>query len=539
MQRYFLVILIIFGFSRIVLAVGPLDNKPKVTPPMRTVAPPTDKQIATEKAAVGASSVSSAESAEMASGDGQGYTDIEAQISKECRLLQPYARSINPASSMGAHIEKMVAACNAFMGFFGSQSLCIKSQLVSSKACLDSELLNNANIAVQLLGSVGSMAIQDSCSTIAKVMDISKNAFSLYTTACNAARLTCSSKCASAVTQVKTLMTAKTTSEAALNPQQCNQAEISVEKQAQIDVAISQATVGYGAAEATRLLEEGITECRTFISGVALPALSRIGENLDRELLASDRRSVAGKVKTCEADFGKMVASAGATGLSLLASYAQAKKCEQQTAAAQAAAPLNCNDPKNSQIPDCICAKSPRSVGCANSLAKASGSLNAADTPSSLAQASTPKLGTRSLGNETPLGRDPASANGKSAASTGSVGGAQAGAPVGGNGGSGGLGGSDGRGSGGKETPTFGRGSRFNTNVNSGYDGGGSGGFRRGGFGSEAEAKTAFENYKKGMDPVKVAAQAWAKEVSPQNGRSNFEKVKSRYNDNRRTLIGK
>ncbi len=537
MQRYFLVVLIIFGYSEVGFADRTLPE-----PPIMNQGPPTPaapSAAASAGASTAVSGASSANNAEIASGDGQGNVDIEAQISKDCALLKPYPSSIDPTSVVGVQLGKMVEACGAFVGSFGiSQGLCINTQAGSSAVCLRSELLNNANIGIQLLGSVGSMAIQDSCSTIAKVMDISKNAFSLYSMACNAARATCTLKCGSIVEKVKTFKAVQSTTHAALSAQlTCTQVDMSKAAQEELRIAIAIAAAGSSAGgEPTVITNNGIAACQTFIAS-ALTALSSMGVNLDRELLVTDRKSVAGKLKTCEADFGNMVASAGASALSLLASYAQAQKCEQQTKAAQAAQ-LNCDDPKNKNIPDCICQKSPRSEGCANSLVKASGSLNAASSTSSVAQASVPKLGERSVASETPLGKDPATAGGKSA-SSGSVGGAQAGAPVGGSGGGGGAGGSDGRGSGGKETPTFGRGSRFSTNVNSGYDGGGSGGFRRGGFSSEAEAKVAYENYKKNRDPVKVAAQAWAKEVSPQNGRSNFEKIKSRYNDNRRTLIGK
>ncbi len=134
------------------------------------------------------------------------------------------------------------------------------------------------------------------------------------------------------------------------------------------------------------------------------------------------------------------------------------------------------------------------------------------------------------------VNRDPAGVAEKStAAAGGAQGGGGAGAPVGG---SGGVGGTDGTGAGGgQEMPGGHRGRGYNTNVMGGYDGG-SGGGSRGGFRSDADANKALANYRKGIDPVKVAAQAWSREVSPQSGRSNFEKIKSRYNDNRRTLVG-
>jgi hypothetical protein len=121
-------------------------------------------------------------------------------------------------------------------------------------------------------------------------------------------------------------------------------------------------------------------------------------------------------------------------------------------------------------------------------------------------------------------------------AATDSGSGGLPGAPSGGGGGVGGAGGGTG---GGAQDGFAGGGRRLNTNILGGGSGGSGGGA---GFGSGAGygEDPSLRAYKPGgaKDPSRTIASQLAKEVTGQGGRSNWEKVKSRYIDNSGKLLG-
>ncbi len=447
--------------------------------------------------------------------DGKGLDEVVTAVKGLCDKLSSHQSNFSPAGPIGAKIKAVQHSCTTYPN---AQKLCVSSQKLGSDACLQESSigLNEATLAMQGLMAVGSAVITDSCGKAAQMVDIAKKGVAVYTVACNAQRIVCSTACgrvAEHITAIKAATGGKDNGTVAVAP--CTKADIP--------------TVGSTGNEI-----EDMNKCDD--ARVALENdLNQISVQLSLELVDTDRSSVSGKKKTCAVDFAGFTASAVATAGSLVQSYLQAQKCEKETAAKAAMAPLNCDDPANNSVPECICKRAPRSQGCANSLVKAGGP-EAATASGSTAPT---LLGTRSgLPPEgTTVGRDPAGVAEKSTAAS-NAGGAHAGAPVGGSGSGGGIGGTDGSGAGGQEMPGGHRGRGYNTNVMGGYDGGGGSGGGRGGFRSDADANKALANYRKGIDPVKVAAQAWSREVSPQSGRSNFEKIKSRYNDNRRTLVG-
>jgi len=106
--------------------------------------------------------------------------------------------------------------------------------------------------------------------------------------------------------------------------------------------------------------------------------------------------------------------------------------------------------------------------------------------------------------------------------------------------GSGGGASASGGGGGGAQDGFAGGGRRLNTNILGGGSGGSGGGAGFGsgpGYGEDASLKA----YKPGgdKDPSRTIASQLAKEVTGQGGRSNWEKVKSRYIDNTGKLLGK
>ncbi|MEK6774197.1 MAG: hypothetical protein AABY64_09665 [Bdellovibrionota bacterium] len=416
-------------------------------------------------------------------------------------------------STLYGHCKKFRLARAACWGTHG----------VAANACLAERSVSMTSIlaGAQAFAALGSqMTIQNTCSGAAKALRTMQVGMAAYTAVCTAAQVGCATSCGSAESNLKQFSAYTGTSMGkALAP--CTLDDV---------IANELPAVTKDGGIPTLANAPQCFAGKDMLEGV----LNNLSEQLKMELNPELLPVTAGMSKTCSIDFQSMAAAGLATAASLVQAHMQSVACEKQTAANAAAAAMNCDDPANSSVPDCICKKSPRSQGCQNALIKAGGP----ETATASGSTAPTLLGTRSgLPPEgTTVGRDPAGVAEKSTAAS-NAGGAQAGAPVGGSGG--GVGGTDGTGAGGgQEMPGGHRGRGYNTNVMGGYDGGGGSGGGRGGFRSDADANKALANYRKGIDPVKVAAQAWSREVSPQSGRSNFEKIKSRYNDNRRTLVG-
>lgn len=122
---------------------------------------------------------------------------------------------------------------------------------------------------------------------------------------------------------------------------------------------------------------------------------------------------------------------------------------------------------------------------------------------------------------------------------TASAGGAPA--PVGGGGGGGaGLGGVGGGSGSGRDPADDKTGQKaLNANILGGGGGGGGGG-GWGARGGGSDSSKGYRSYLPGgdKDPNKMAGQqSWTKEVTGQGGKSNWEKVKDRYRDNKSTLL--
>lgn len=416
---------------------------------------------------------------------------------------------------------------------------CDKLASYAKYACL-ATLSGNIQVitaGAQMLLTTSTFAINDACGGMAKAVDNIQKGITAYQFHCDAERMLCENSCEKATNALKEFKKFTAESGVVLKAK-CTPDDMNPREKLAIAAAPSSSTsVGYNLQDETSESSgekpySPIGECETAKKNLE-EAVNGLSIQLKEELDVQDKASTAGKQKICEVDFAKMAGAAAVSAAALIKSYFTAKQCDKKT---QVATALDCGDAKNASVPECICLKNPRSQGCPNSLAKAGG-INNQSSSSPLAS-STPTLTVRGAGgigaDGKSVDRDLASASAKAQGSD-NVGGAQAGAPVGGGGG--GSPSLSGKSAGSREVPGPRGKSTFDANVNGGYEGGGGvGGFR--GFRSDQDAKKALANYQKNLNPIKVAAQAWAREVTPQSGRSNFEKVKARYNDNRRTLKG-
>lgn len=409
---------------------------------------------------------------------------------------------------------------------------------------------NNESIAtsitmIQTLMSVAS-GVTNACNNFGKAMDIAKKAMTLYTTACTVAQVACSSKCGAALTalqayntEVKTMM--PTLQEGCKVELQTARAANSEPEAIAIDkhcMAVYKVATG-----TTKITLED-----------ASPAVSPTG--------------VANKSKICAISVPAMLGTAIINLGSLAQSQAQSDQCKADAAALQAAKdaeqsctnvankdradcactiPANktlsycatnivdCGLSENADKPLCICKANPRMKGCegvSTSLATNS-TLNSGGS-SGLSSSRNPG----SLVN-TPAAAANVAAFPKSMAGNGQDGVGNA------NGGSGGSSAglsasSDGGGKAAEKAAekTAGKDSANILDSN----GGGGGGFRSSGFGgySSPEYRSKLKAFadKNGIGS-KIAGSSWGDQVTTTGGKSNFEKIKTRYQENKSSLLSK
>lgn len=405
---------------------------------------------------------------------------------------------------LGMKVTGFESIAKETKNYVSDEPTCVSTHSGAAYACLENlspNILTGVTTLNTLLSTIGSVAVKDQCSKFASAMDIAKAAMTAYTAACGAAKAGCGFYCVSARNSIKKVLGTKSVADCSGAGQQmaaCNEAQ------------------------------------REYTA-----SLGRM-TGLMKQELGNNKKSMSGKAALCTEKYANLLTSAVAGIAGLMNSIKQGKECEEESAGdtAQAGAdPLKekCSDPANAQLPECICLKNPRTPGCSNAYQKpgelSSGgaiSTGATDRTNVAAAGGGPDLGpTGGPGMEQ---REPNS--------TGSDGGV--GAPAGGGGaGLGGGGLSGGGAAGGDKSENAKKG--LDTNILAGTGGGGGGGGWGSGGGSSA-GNSKYSSYLPGgkNDPNKgmAGSQAWTKEVTGQGGKSNWDKVKERYRDNKSTLLG-
>lgn len=432
----------------------------------------------------------------------QSHVQIEGALG----WLMQDAAEANSFGSVVFTTPNLAAIQTAVQKYTKEKPTCISRHSAAASACLEN-LSEHVISGVTSLNTILSMAstatVNNSCSDFAKGMDIAKKAMTLYTTACGVMKAGCGISCVAArtsLTSTNKLIAAETKSV------KCVPAD----------------PAGAGACEGF------LTKYRA--------SLTKMTESVSEELNAAEEASMAGKAKLCTEKYTQLIAS-GLSGIaSIVNSINQGKKCDEKTdgTGTKVAEPDKCLDPANATLPECICKANPRTPGCSNQYQKPgeNGASRFAGTDA----------GTRSISSERGApnlgGPDiPTLENVKNEAGTGGPGGV--GAP---SGGGAGLGGSGGFGSGGGsgKDPVAKKGLDANIISSGGGGGGGGGGGAWGGVGG-AGNNDKYRAYLPGgaKDPNKGMAgqQSWTREVTGQGGKSNWEKVKDRYRDNKNTLL--
>lgn len=374
---------------------------------------------------------------------------------------------------------------------------CTSKQKIANTLCGESTspaiggFLAKYGVLLQATGQAVK-GLAEQCSEIDKLLTLSSVAIGAFQVACSTAQGVCESTCA--------------TYEASVGPY-------------------------LSAAETT--LAESETAIGTYTSGLpttstqlaaAKTQYTKAALNRGYAMIAQGNSKQA--IALC-AKYGISVEKAIGAGVLALTGMKQAQSCNEKTASTDAG--IDCTNPQNTAYnqKSCMCTRS---------------ELPAAECQNQAIGQSTNKASTVQTGGKVTFDKDgnpvpdfsPAE-SGAPLAATGSGSGGLPGAPSGGGGGVGGAGG--GSGGGAQDGFAGSGGRRLNTNVTGGFGGGGGGGFGSGaGYGEDA----SLGAYKPGgtKDPSRTIASQLAKEVTGQGGRSNWEKVKSRYIDNSRKLLG-
>jgi hypothetical protein len=375
----------------------------------------------------------------------------------------------------GAIIDK------AAQGYSKQQQSCADKAALAEFICRENtnpEIVKALPIIQAALSALGG-GVNDACSSFANAMDIANKALLAYQGTCAAAKATCQFSCSSA--------------EKTLN--------------------------------ATQKIVQGQTEQQQ-------PNKKQILESIGEDLDPKTKNSVANHYETC-GGYATQLASAFIGAIGVLRSAGQSNKCDKQTSVTPTPTPIDCTIEANKALQYCICKASPRTVGCDSNLDNSANAKSASRVGSAVGTA-----GTTNSKGASDLGTGGDTFAGGSGGGGDGSGGSAPGAPVGGGAGIDGGGVGGGGPGGGAEKKS----SSLNTNILGGESGGGGGGGWGGhGSGSEGNGRGLRQYLPGGQkDPTALAGagKVAPKDVTSQGGKSNWEKVRDRYRDNKPSLIG-
>lgn len=379
------------------------------------------------------------------------------------------------------------------------------------------DLLQKTALIQTLLSTA--QGLTDSCSVFSKAMDIGKIAMSAYSAYCGTLRQLCENACSSSSGAIKEL----------------------AEKS---ELLIKNIESAYCMGPRPDPDPDEI-ECQK-ANNVDIPALKVIIAKSKEEIVVSAPK-IGGKLKACKIDMTTLVGMGLANIGALAQSKAMSDQCEKDTKSNTAAAAVDCTKPENStkaecanavvdcglatnaDKPVCICKANPRIKGCEG-------------VSTSLATNSTLSTGgsgsTSGKGLNTPGGSLTAATDKKFPANlaTASKNDGSGGSGFGGGSSAGLTGSSDGTSN--PESQLAKNGTTANANI-LGTESGGGGGYRFG-FGSGSSTKASGRGLAT-SDRVKgkLSAMDWSNQVTSNAGKSNFDKIKVRYNENRTSLLNR
>lgn len=383
------------------------------------------------------------------------------------------------------------------------------------------DLLSTITKVQALMGAA--QGLMNSCNNFGKAMNIAKMGMAGYSMACGALQKACDMSCSKATTSL------------------ANYESTSLATQKQLTTCYTENEALYKKSLTTTppipniAAKEEAEKCAN--------DLMYIQSNLDpiaQKDKATTGITVAAKAKVCKVDMTTLLGMAVINLGSLAQSKAMSDQCEKDsksnsaaTATAATDTTVDCALAANADKPICICKANPRLKGCegvstslaTNSTMSTGGSgstsgkglsggvNNGTDSainkqfPSDLAKTN------KNDGTSSGGGGSGASSAGLSPSSDGTVGNAEA---------------------------QLGKNSAGNANILSGEASGGGGGYRFGFGGGSSAARNLARNVAGTTGAKgKLSAMDWTNQVTSNAGKSNFDKIKVRYIENRTSLLNK
>lgn len=401
--------------------------------------------------------------------------------------------------------QKSSALINtALQSYQSSVKSCHSHQLRASKVCLSSENreLQDAMTAITVFSSAGGASANQACSSAGKALGLASAALTAYQSACAAAKSICLPSCSKANTALKSLQ--KSVGAVKLNT------DVAADPKA--NVAAAQAKLN--------------------------AIQSKIYNLVQKDLVPADKSSTAGKLDVCSNKYGQLLLSAATGVTGVMNAKKSADACAGNTSGvASMNLDQKCKMTEYSNTQECICHLSPRTPGCANSLDKIGSDSSQGISIGGAGQVDTqnksPGLGGSDLRG--PSGADinekVGSGNNASAGGMPSAGGLGS-STAGGGGGAGGSGDS---------SAAFPGTYSYDDSGSGG--GGGWGGGGGGAWGADGlSTGDGLEAYLPEGEKDPNALSALSDEptyVTPEGGKTNFEKVRQIYGEVRSTLLDK
>lgn len=366
---------------------------------------------------------------------------------------------------------------------------CLNGQASAATMCMEGLSPDIANTASSVNSTLGQLtsSVSNTCSNFSNAMDIAKAGLTAFSGSCATAQGVCKASCSKAQSGLTSL---QAKAKAALTTVKCT--------------------------------DTANTTCASALSSYTT-ALNSALTQAAAEQAATDETSVAGKLKTCTDKYSKQLSSAMQGILGMVAGLLQGNQCEEETdgTTTEVAGTVadTCILAENATLPECICKANPLTVGCSTALSYSKTSTQ------QLSGGLEDKNSTSTTTDSTSLDSGTTMQQAEMSPSEGGVG-----APVGGGGA--GIGGSSVGQGGAKAEAAVKKG--LDANILAGTSGGGS-------TGKWSAATDKLRQYLPGgkKDPAMNVAgqQAWTKEVTSEGGKSNWDKVKDRYRENRATLL--
>lgn len=368
---------------------------------------------------------------------------------------------------------------------------CNSGGIQADTMCLEGtspKIVGAVSVINGLMSGASVLGLNEACSKHKQVMDVATAAMTAFTAQCAYFKYSCESSCVSGKAQVE-----KNRLKLIKEKEHCLETSGLTVEGCGFDPQIANAT------KASAYLSKMIVNCNSYSTAITSSIVGAAA--------LAKRYMVANQ---CETKTGT--------------------DCTANPNAAGCVVKLDCSKSENDTKVECICMKAPRTAGCPGASAPTTASVMGSSPGNSAAPAATPAPPTDPNFS---LTQD---LNGSKISGGPGSGGAGVGSP-----GAGGSGGG-GRGADSAKSAAANGKSSLNANILSGDQGGGGGGGMRYGSGRSGQDSSAqYKAYLPGgeKDPGRnLASQPAQSEVTGAGGEDNWNKVSSRYRDNKPTLMG-